>query len=286
MTMIGVSVKTAILPQRKEYPSYTLNVLLVLSHSMTRLFHSANPRTYDPKLDLDMLVPCDLYLSILHYSKLNILIAKAKNQVYYTLDMETEFEVKFYPVDKEEYRQKLKEAGAELITSERKMRRIIFDYRNQSSKFQCDYLRVRDEGDVVRLSAKTHAREDGNIADQKEVDVIVSDFDKTVQILRLAGLKSDRFQINLRETWKFENTEIVIDSWPWLDTYTEIEGPTEQSVKVAAEKLGFDWNRSIVTSVTEVYMKVYNLSEEEVLEKISDINFEKNPFEGLEKHSI
>lgn len=200
--------------------------------------------------------------------------------------MDTEFEVKFFPVNKVKYRKKLNKAGAKLLQPERKMRRVIFDGRSQKVKFSCDYIRIRDEGDVVRLSAKIHAREDGNISDQKEIDVVVSDFDKTVAILKEAGLRANRFQDTKRETWTLDGAEITIDTWPWLDTYTEIEGKSEEVVRKVSEKLGFDWGKKLVASVTEIFMKVYDLGEEATLDKLSYITFEKNPFKGLKKQTI
>lgn len=197
----------------------------------------------------------------------------------------TEFEAKFYPVDKEKFRETLKNVGASLVTSERKMRRIIVDHKSYS-QLQCDYIRVRDEGDVVRLSAKTHAREGGNLDDQKEIDVVVSDYDKTVKIIEAMGFTFDIYQETLRETWKLGNAEITIDTWPDLDTYCEVEATSEQEVQEVAGKLGLNWEKRIITSVKEVYMKVYGLSKEEVTEKIKNITFENSPFKKLQRKTI
>ena len=108
--------------------------------------------------------------------------------------METEFEAKFYPVNKEEYRKKLQDIGAKLSIPERKMRRIIAD-KSVNPGLKCDYIRVRDEGNLIRLSAKIHAEEGGQVGDQKEDDVEVASFDKTVKIMEDAGL----FLIDIRK---------------------------------------------------------------------------------------
>ena len=97
--------------------------------------------------------------------------------------MDEEFEAKFYPIEKTTFRKKLQEIGAMLVIPERKMRRVIFDSRTNPF-LKCDYIRVRDEGGLTRMSVKTHAREGGQISDQKEIDVEVSDFDKTVKIIK------------------------------------------------------------------------------------------------------
>ena len=105
---------------------------------------------------------------------------------------DTEYEAKFYPVDKEEIRKKLKKLGAKLVYPERKMRRVIVD-RLAKPQLKCDYIRVRDEGNLTRLSAKIHAEEGGKMSDQKEVDVEVSDYNQTVRILEAAGLVFNRY---------------------------------------------------------------------------------------------
>lgn len=197
-----------------------------------------------------------------------------------------EFEAKFYPVDKNEYRKKLQQIGAKLLRSERKMNRVIADSRANSKIPKNDYLRVRDEGHLVRLSYKTTADNDGKLSDQKEVDVDVSDFDKTIKIIELLGINFNRTQETLREEWKYKGAEITIDTWPGLDTYSEIEAESEQVVKEIAAELGFDWDKKIITAAAEVYDRVYKIGIEEVLRKITNISFENNPFEGLKKYEL
>ncbi len=194
----------------------------------------------------------------------------------------TEFEAKFYPVDKDEYREKLNKIGAQLVTSERKMRRAIVD-SSVYPQLTCHYIRVRDEGDYITLSAKTHANEGGQIADQKEIVVTVSDYDKTIKLIESMGFKFTIYQETLRETWSYKGAEITIDTWPGLESYTEVEAQSEEVVREIAEELGFMWENRIITSVKEVYMKVYGLSREEVNKRINYITFENNPFENLSK---
>ena len=196
--------------------------------------------------------------------------------------METEFEAKFYPVNKEEYRKKLESIGARLTIPERKMKRAIADHHDNTG-LHCDYIRVRDEGNLVRLSAKIHAKEDGSVADQKEADVEVSDFDKTKEVLEFAGLKFAKYQESLREEWEYEGAQITIDTWPCLDTYSEIEASSEAQVKEIADKLGFVWEKKMLLALDGLCSKVYGISQDEALKKISYVTFENNPFKDLKK---
>jgi adenylate cyclase class IV len=196
--------------------------------------------------------------------------------------MESEFEAKFYPVDKEEYRKKLKSIGAVLSVPERKMRRVIADHHDNTG-LNCDYIRVRDEGNLVRLSAKIHAKPGGGVGDQKEADMEVPDFDKTKEILEYAGLKFVKYQESLREEWEFEGATITIDTWPCLDTYSEIEASSEEQVKDIAIKLGLDWDGKLLNTLDELCSKVYGISQEKALDMIKNVTFENNPFSGMKK---
>ena len=196
--------------------------------------------------------------------------------------MDTEFEAKFFPIKKEEFRKKLIKIGAKLLFPERKMRRAIADKR-ANPQIKCDYIRVRDEGNLIRLSAKIHAEEEGRVGDQKEIDVEVSDFDRTIQIFKEAGLKFNRYQETLRETWELDGAEITLDTWPGLPAYTEIEAKSEEKVREVAEKLDFSWDKKIITATPEIFAKYYGLNIDEVLDMVSNITFDKNPFKGLNK---
>lgn len=196
--------------------------------------------------------------------------------------MEIEFEAKFYPVNKDEYRKKLLSIGAKLTIPERKMRRLIADHHDNIG-LKCDYIRVRDEGNLVRLSAKVHAKDGGSVGDQKEADVTVANFDKTKEILEFAGLKFDKYQESLREEWEYDGANITIDTWPCTDTYSEIEASSEEQVKEIAGKLGLDWEGKLLLALDELCSKIYGISQEESLKKIRNVTFENNPFKDLPK---
>lgn len=197
--------------------------------------------------------------------------------------METEFEAKFYPVNKENYRKKLESVGAVLIIPERRMLRAIADSHVNKFLDMNSYIRVRNEGNLIRLSLKKTADETGKLTDQKEIDVEVSDFDKTIEILKLIGVKFNRLQETMREEWSYKGAQITIDTWPGLETYSEIEAENEEKVREIALELGLNWDKRIITAAPEVYAKVYGMSIDEVLEKLSKITFENNPFKQFTK---
>ena len=197
--------------------------------------------------------------------------------------MDTEFEAKFYPVEKKTYRKKLKALGAKLVIPERKMIRIVADISENPQLAKSGYVRIRDEGNLVRLSLKMTAGWEGKVSDQKEIDVEVSDFERAKIILESAGIRFNRRQENMREEWEYGGAQITIDSWPGLDTYSEIEADSEDKVMEIAQKLGLDWDKKLIVPAAEIYGKVYGLSIDEVLEKIANLSYENNPFSGLTK---
>lgn len=191
-----------------------------------------------------------------------------------------EFEVLFYPVDKEEYRRKLKSLGAKLVSKERLFRRAVIDSRH-NPQILCDIIRIRDEGDKITVSAKNHANPNGNISDKREIEVKVSSYEDMYQIFSLAGLNIAGYKENLREDWEFDGVDISIDTWPGLSTHTEIEGPSEQKIRQVAEKLGFSWDKKIITSRIEIYAQLYGKTVYEILDITENLTFEQNPFTNM-----
>ena len=191
--------------------------------------------------------------------------------------MDVEYEAKFHPVDKTEIRKKLQEVGAELTIPERKMRRAVAD-RRSNPWMKSDHLRIRDEGNLIRMSAKNIAEEGGKLTDQGEIDTEVSSYDNTFRLLKSAGIVFSYYVESLRETWELDGAEIYIDIWPGLEARLEIEADSEEKVREVTEKLGFDWNNKIITPMPETYAKVYKITIDEVLAKMSNLTFENNPF--------
>lgn len=184
--------------------------------------------------------------------------------------MKTEYEAKFLSVNIDDVRQKLKEQGAVLEKPMRLMRRVTIDTADMKKKDA--FLRVRDEGDKVTITYKQF--DSLSVDGAKEHEVVVSDFDEAVALLAASGLSHGSFQESKRETWQFEGAEVVIDEWPWLDTYIEIEAGNEQEVKRLSEKLGFSWNEAVFGDVMVAYRAQYpHLTEKDTVGNIAEVKF-------------
>lgn len=163
--------------------------------------------------------------------------------------MKTEIEAKFLNIDIDEMRQRLHAAAATCEQPMRLMRRVLFETEEMNKRHA--YLRLRDEGDKISLTFKQF--EENSLTGAKEREITVSDFDTTVAILEEFDLHYHTFQESKRETWKYGEVEVVIDEWPWISPYIEIEGETEDAVVQAAHELGFDWKDAVFGSVDVIY---------------------------------
>jgi adenylate cyclase class 2 len=185
--------------------------------------------------------------------------------------MNTEFEVKFVSVDHDAVREKLQTLGAQLEKPMRLMKRAIIE--TPALKANDAFMRVRDEGDRVTLTYKQF--KELSIDGAKEYEVVVSDFQTTVDILFAAGMPYRSLQESKRETWTLDGAEVVLDEWPWLRPYIEIEGEGEQHVKDVAVKLGYKWSDAVFGDVMAAYRVQYpHLSESDTVGNIPEVRFQ------------
>ncbi|MFA6095950.1 MAG: class IV adenylate cyclase [Candidatus Paceibacterota bacterium] len=174
--------------------------------------------------------------------------------------METEIEAKFPDIDANALRGKLKELGATREHPEVLMKRKTFDFPDR--KKMKGWVRVRDEGNKITLSYKQ--LDDWSLHGTKESTVTVSNFEDTCKILLSIGLEQKSYQETKREKWKYKDVEVTIDTWPWVPTFVEIEGSSEELVRRVAEDLGLDWGDALHGSVEPIYQMHYDFTDEEI----------------------
>ena len=176
--------------------------------------------------------------------------------------METEIEAKFLDIDAGALREKLKSLGAELVYSERPMKRKNFDFPARSLEKIGGWVRVRDEGDTVTMSYKQ--LNDLTLHGVKEVVVDVGDFGSACKFCTAIGLEEKAYQETKREMWQWGNSEIAIDTWPWIPPFVELESSSEGEIKDLAARLGFDWKDALHGSVEYAYQKYFDIKPEEL----------------------
>lgn len=170
--------------------------------------------------------------------------------------MNTEIEVKFLRVDPEELRKKLQAIGADCQQPMRLMHRAMIDYPDLRLKNEHNaFIRVRDEGDKVSLTYKEFSAY--SVDGAKEIETSVGSFEETIKLFERIGLVVRSLQESKRETWQLEGTEIVIDQWPWLDPYIEIEGASEADIRNIAARLDLQWEDAVFGSIMVAYRAQY-----------------------------
>lgn len=167
--------------------------------------------------------------------------------------MKTEIEAMFADVDHDDIRQKLTALGGVCEQPMRDMRRALVETAQMARDDA--FLRLRDEGDKVTLTYKR--RDNLGLHGTKEIEVVVSDFDATYELLKASELEFTTYQESRRETWQLGEVEVVLDEWPWIPTYIEIEGESDAAVKDAAAQLELDWSTALHGGADVIYAQKF-----------------------------
>lgn len=184
--------------------------------------------------------------------------------------MNTEIEAKFLAVDPMQIREKLKSCGGTCEQRMRLMRRAIIETPRLKNKNA--YLRVRDEGH--RITATYKQFDELSVDGAKEIEVVVDSYDDTLALLAACSMVPRSFQESRRETWKLDSCEVVLDEWPWLKAYIEIEGESEVALKACADKLGLLWQNAVFGDVMVAYRAEYTfLDEQQTIGSLQSVKF-------------
>ena len=198
--------------------------------------------------------------------------------------MKDEIEAKFLSLNHEVIRNKLQTVGGTCEQPMRLMRRAIVDFpdRRLQQGEKNSYVRVRDEGNKVTLTFKQF--NSLTVDGAQEIETSVGSFEDTVSIFTAMGLEVVSFQESKRETWVYKNCEIVLDEWPWLEPYIEIEGGSIEELKSVSVDLGLDWSSAVFGDVMVAYRAQYpHLASNETVGNLKEVRFNTPPPEFLEK---
>lgn len=162
--------------------------------------------------------------------------------------MKMEREVKLLDIDVAEVEGKLRALGARKI-AERNMRRYVFDISPDKPK---SWIRLRDDGLKTTLTIKEWV---GGVAGAKELEVEVSNFEKTRRILGELGFPFKAYQENKRISYELKGVQVEIDFWPMIPPYVEVEARTEEEIKKMVELLGFTMEQVSTLHTVHIYEK-------------------------------
>ena len=189
--------------------------------------------------------------------------------------MNNEIEAQFLDINKNEIRKKLEEIGAKCVKPEVLMKRVVFDTGPNS------FARVRDEGNNKIVMTYKNVADEKSILGTKEVNVVIDNYENGILFMKGCGLEPKAEQESYRETWEYGDVEICIDTWPWLPTFVEVEGPSEKSVWDTAKKMGLKKEKAKFGSVDSTYQYYYGVEEDIVNLHTPKIMFDMDPPEWV-----
>ena len=127
-------------------------------------------------------------------------------------------------------------------------------------KKENSWIRLRTTGKETTLTIKEI--QDKTIEGTKELEIVVSDFATTDELLNKLGYFARSVQENRRIRYMLNGVELDIDSWPYIPTYLEIEGTSEEAVYKTLELLGIEKEATTTRDVEGIYLDYgHNLDE-------------------------
>lgn len=179
--------------------------------------------------------------------------------------MENEYEITVLDINVEKVKKKLLELGA-IKEGDYLQKRNLYNFHEE---FRGRFIRLRTNGVKTTLTIKDKSAKK-DIGSVKELEIEVSDFEKTDQIMNMLGYEHSTYQENKRIIYRLGDIEFDIDTWPMIPTYLEIEDKNKKQVEDMIEKLNIDKEKLSLDKVSEIYKK-YGLD----IHEYKDLKFEE-----------
>ena len=128
-----------------------------------------------------------------------------------------EYEAKIYDVDPADIIEKLTNLGAKEVGNYNFCRYVFDTIPAKPDR----WVRLRSDGKQATLTVKEITAD--TIDGTHEWEVEVSDMETTLEILAKIGIKPRGYQENKRQEYDLDGVQVVIDRWPKLKPYVEIE---------------------------------------------------------------
>jgi adenylate cyclase class 2 len=169
--------------------------------------------------------------------------------------MSIETEIKIKLKNPEEVRQKIISLGAKSLGKKRQLD-IYFDTEDEEVRGSDQVRKLRIIQDDVAILTYKGARGkdeiDAGIHKRLELETRIKDPENIRAILKGWGHKETEQSEKIRETFKYEGAEILIDQVAFLGWWIELEGDKEKILDVA-NKLGFDATKADKRHYGEIF---------------------------------
>lgn len=147
-----------------------------------------------------------------------------------------EIETKILEFDEKSLRKNLEKVSAKYF-GKKLMKRFVFDCIPYTSD-QDEFFRVRTDGEKTTLTWKYRDNKNKTLDNTEELEVYVSDFEKTVEILSKIwkGIPPYKQETKI-EKWEYDDVEIAICTWPDIPSFLELESFSIEKIDSVIKKL-------------------------------------------------
>jgi len=198
--------------------------------------------------------------------------------------MEIEFEAKFLEINKTDLIEKIKSLGGKLKKGLTLYKRSVFGL--------CDvkrgYVRVRDEGDKITMTAKLY--KNPKFPEEYELELKNNNnFEQGEAFLQALNLDKKAYHETMREKWTIPKTngkelcELAIDYIPGLPVYVEVECNSKADLNKCIKMLGLPKDKMMFGAYGQVFVHYYGMTRTDIDNNVPSITFQ-NIEKELEKY--
>ena len=168
-----------------------------------------------------------------------------------------EIEIKFYISRLEDMEEQLHRLNAELIHPRVYEINLRFDNSTNDLQRERRVLRLRRDWRSV-LTFKGPMEPGQTVSVRQELEVVVSSFDTTRQILETLGYHVSVMYEKYRTTFHLNKTIIALDEMPF-GNFLEIEGADADSIHAVADLLGLDWENRCLEGYLALFSRLQRM---------------------------
>lgn len=165
-----------------------------------------------------------------------------------------EVEVKFYINNLNALEQRLKNLKAELFQQRVHEINYRYDLPDGTLTRGQRVLRLRQDQHAV-LTYKGPAEPGQPVSVRREIEVEVSSFNSTKNILEALGYEISIMYEKQRTTYSMQDIHVTLDEMPY-GNFIELEGPDAGSIQAMAAELGLDWDARVLGSYLGLFAQV------------------------------
>lgn len=168
--------------------------------------------------------------------------------------MKTEFEVRKLNISVDEMIKTMRSIGAN-FNGAFYQKRYVYDFTPIEKG---RWIRLRSNGEKTTLAVKNITNNE-EISGTREVEVVVSDFERTNIILSELGFLPRSYQENFRIEYTLNDIVFDIDKWPMISPFLEIESNSEEKIMDTLNVLKIRTEDTTTIDVDALYNDIYSI---------------------------